>query len=74
VIPYGLVCGGFAFADRFGLPLHVVFEEDLDGVAAGFDAAFDGAVEPAGNGHVGPEWNHDPMIDAVQTSENQPAK
>jgi hypothetical protein len=38
--------------------LEVVFEENLDGVATDGLAAFDGAVQAAGNGHVGADMRH----------------
>jgi len=49
--------------ERLDVPLHVVFEKNLDRVAADRRAAFHGAVEAACDRHVSAQWDHSLILD-----------
>lgn len=53
---------------RTSEPLHVVFDEKLDDIAADLDAAFEGFVRSASGRHVSAEF-HFLSLSCVETSE-----
>lgn len=55
-------------------PLHLVFQKDLDGLAAGGRAAFERAIHAAGNAHVGAELGHGLIFGASLTKSNRMKK